>query len=128
MKGKIAVICSSRSQYDQFVRHWVQHDDQENFVPITNERDVRGQLFISVIRIGDYWTLRRHEDLYQIILARIECNHRGNEVERVAPAQPPQFAGQFKGKDIYVTDDVKEVIDHLQYELETLRAQLRLRG
>lgn len=76
MKGKIAVMCSSRSQYDQFVRHWVEHDDQKNFVPVMREGDIRGQLFISVIRIGEYWTLRCHEDLYQIILGRVEYNLR----------------------------------------------------
>ena len=122
MNGKIAVICSSRSQYDQFVRHWVEHSDQEKFALIQYAGDIRGGFFISVIRIGDYWMLRHHLDIYNELLARVEMNLRGNGADVTI------FAGCFNGKDIHVTKDVKEVIDRLQYELETLRAELRLRN
>lgn len=68
MKKRIAVIACSRQQFDDFLRD-VNRPDRDNFVLVQNMKDVEGREFSNVIRVGSYYDLPGHLELYNFILA-----------------------------------------------------------
>lgn len=67
----IAVICRSQRQFDDFVKHWVCHEDRRKFHKVSRSGDIDGRWFTDVVRIGDYWELRDHEELYHWTKQRV---------------------------------------------------------
>jgi hypothetical protein len=60
----IAVISDSQSSFNDFIKPWVEKEDQRSFLWVKDIRDVRGIKFTDVIRIGSYWKLKDIDQIY----------------------------------------------------------------
>lgn len=76
MANPVAVICENRRAFEDFLG-WVESEDRAAFVCVTGENNIRGQRFSTVIRIGTYYKLRGHQDIYESAVVRMEDDQHG---------------------------------------------------
>lgn len=73
---EIAVIAKSRVQFDYFVGS-IHHKDRGAYHCVTRKSDARGTKFSAVIRVGQFWENRAHDELYAYIRHSIQARAEG---------------------------------------------------
>jgi len=66
----IAVISHTERHYREWLSY-IEPQDQNHFRHISRPQDICGVTFTGVIRIGPYWRLENHIELYDQALIRI---------------------------------------------------------
>lgn len=66
----IGVVCSGKQQFNDFLKSWIKFEDRCKFKCVTRIDDVCGVHFTDVIRVGSYWDLRGHHELYAAAQSR----------------------------------------------------------
>lgn len=70
-ENKIAVICFNQKQFDDFVKDSAAYEDWGKFQKVSRIDDIRGRRFCAVVRVGEYWRIGDHRDLYDDALSRL---------------------------------------------------------
>ncbi len=71
MNNTIAVISRNQQEFDDFVKHWASVGSRSKFKRVSRLDHIRGVRFLGVCRVGEYWKLKGHEELYHLALTRI---------------------------------------------------------